>query len=40
MRIMKLLTKTVDYDETIKIATKLEGDYDKQVTFHCIGMEI
>ena len=32
---MKVLTKTVDYDETIKIATKLEGDYDKQVTFHC-----
>ena len=32
---MKLLTKTTDYDETIKLANKLTGEYDKSVIFHC-----
>ena len=32
---MKLLTKTTDYDETIKLAKKLTGEYDKSVIFHC-----
>jgi len=31
---MKLLTKTTDYDETIKLANKLTGEYDKSVIFH------
>ena len=29
---MKLLTKTTDYDETIKLANKLTGEY-KEYTF-------
>ena len=32
---MKLLSKTTDYDETIKLANKLTGEYDKSVIFHC-----
>ena len=32
---MKLLSKTTDYDETIKLANKLTGQYDKSVIFHC-----
>lgn len=32
---MKLLLKTTDYDETIKLAKKLTGNYDKRVIFHC-----
>ena len=32
---MKLLTKTTDYYETIKLANKLTGEYDKSVIFHC-----
>ena len=32
---MKLLSKTTDYDETIKLAKKLTGNYDKRVIFHC-----
>ena len=32
---MKLLVKTSDYNETIKLAENLEEDYDKPVTFHC-----
>tara|TARA_B100000123_G_scaffold90259_1_gene65553 strand:- start:14938 stop:15771 length:834 start_codon:yes stop_codon:yes gene_type:complete len=32
---MRLLTKTTDYDETIKLANKLTGEYDKSVIFHC-----
>ena len=32
---MKLLTKITDYDETIKLANKLTGKYDKSVIFHC-----
>lgn len=32
---MKLLSKTSDYDETIKLANKLTGEYDKSVIFHC-----
>ena len=32
---MKLLTKTTDYDETINLANKLTGEYDKSVVFHC-----
>jgi hypothetical protein len=32
---MKLLSKTIDYNETIKIASKLTGSYDKSITFHC-----
>ena len=32
---MKLLIKTTDYNETIKLAEKLEGIYDKSVIFHC-----
>lgn len=32
---MKLLTRTVDYDETIKLAIELNGTYDKPVIFHC-----
>ena len=32
---MKLLTKTTDYDETIKLANKLTGEYDKSVIFNC-----
>ena len=32
---MKLLTKTTDYNETIKLASELNGAYDKSVIFHC-----
>lgn len=32
---MKLLSKTTDYIESIKLASKLTGSYDKSVTFHC-----
>ena len=32
---MKLLTKTTDYNETIKVATTLKEIYNKQVIFHC-----
>ena len=32
---MKVLSKTNCYNETIKLATKLTGSYDKSVTFHC-----
>jgi len=32
---MKRLSKTTDYDETIKLANKLTGEYDKSVIFHC-----
>lgn len=32
---MKLLTKITDYDETIKLANKLTGEYDKYVIYHC-----
>ena len=32
---MKLLFKTTDYNETIGLATKITGDYDKSVIFHC-----
>ena len=32
---MKLLTKKTDYYETIKLANKLTGVYDKSVIFHC-----
>jgi len=32
---MKLLSKTTDYDETIKLANKLTGKYYKSVIFHC-----
>ena len=32
---MKHLRKTTDYDETIKLANKLTGEYDKSVIFHC-----
>ena len=32
---MKLLSKTTDYDETINLANKLTGEYDKSVIFHC-----
>ena len=31
---MKLLSKTTDYDETIKLANNLKGEYDKSVIFH------
>ncbi len=32
---MKLLSKTTDYDKTIKLANNLKGKYDKSVIFHC-----
>ena len=32
---MKLLSKTTNYDETIEIATNLDGNYNKPVIFHC-----
>lgn len=32
---MKLLSSTTNYDETIKLAINLEGEYDKPVIFHC-----
>ena len=32
---MRLLTKTTDYEETIKLANELTGEYDKSVIFHC-----
>ena len=32
---MKLLTSSVDYNETIALAYNLKGQYNKQVIFHC-----
>jgi hypothetical protein len=32
---MKLLVNSTDYEETIKIAQSLTGEYAKSVTFHC-----
>ena len=32
---MKLLINTTDYNDTIKIAQGIDGDYDKSVIFHC-----
>lgn len=32
---MKILTKTTDYNETIKLTSKLKGKYNKPVIFHC-----
>ena len=32
---MKLLTKSTDYNETIKLANELKGEYDKSIIFHC-----
>jgi hypothetical protein len=32
---MKLLTKTTNYDETIKIAININEVYDKPIIFHC-----
>ena len=32
---MKLLTKTTDFNETIKLASELKDSYDKSVIFHC-----
>jgi hypothetical protein len=32
---MKLLSKTTNYNETIEIATNLDGNYNKPVIFHC-----
>jgi len=32
---MKLLTKTTNYSETIKLAIELNDNYNKPVIFHC-----
>jgi hypothetical protein len=32
---MKLLVKTTDYSETIKLAVNINEEYDKTVIFHC-----
>ena len=32
---MKLLTKEVEYNKTIRLAANLTGEYTKPVTFHC-----
>lgn len=32
---MKVLSKTTDYNDTIKLASELKDGYDKSVIFHC-----
>jgi hypothetical protein len=32
---MKLLINTTDYNDTIKMAQEIDGNYDKSVIFHC-----
>ena len=32
---MKLLTNTINYEDTISIALNMNENYDKSVVFHC-----
>jgi hypothetical protein len=32
---MRLYSNTINYDETIKLTEKLEGEFNEEITFHC-----